>query len=344
MYPDLAPSAVIPVSDYGVPFAARLAERYGVPGAGFGAAILLRDKELQRRVSSAAGIANPESVAVDGPDAVRALLAEVGGPIVLKPANRRAALGTKIVSDASEVDDAWQECIEHDEGVLVSDRPMALRMLAERCVRGPEYSVEMLVRGGRSVFAGVTKKFLFDGDRPIELGHLHPAADLDAELNDRLIAETVRVVEAFGMHTGIVHCEWIIERGLPYLVECAGRMAGDGIIELVMVAWQYDIVAEFFAIMAGREPVAPPEKADRYCAVWLPHAPVGYVERVDGAEAAKASPGVHTCAISVKPGDEVHPLRSSWDRIALITAEGATADEALANARAAANAITVHVR
>ena len=54
-YRDLDPEAVIPLTEYATPFAARLAERYGLPGAGFAAATLLRDKALLRNVSRAAG-------------------------------------------------------------------------------------------------------------------------------------------------------------------------------------------------------------------------------------------------------------------------------------------------
>ena len=340
---DLAPQAVVPISDYSVPFAARLAERYGVPGAGYGAAVLLRDKRLQRLVTTAAGIPNPPSVPVNGPDEVAAFLAETGGPIVLKPANRRASVGTRIVYAADEVAGAWVECTDQDEGVFAPDRPRALSMLAERYVRGDEYSVEMLVRDGRPVFGAPTRKYLHPGPRPVELGHVHPA-DIAPELARQLVDDTARVLDAFGMDTGIAHCEWIVENGQPYLVECGGRMAGDGIIELVLVAWQYDIVIEFFNAMRGLPMVEPPpEKAPLYCAAWLPAAPPGVVSTVDGVDQAKSMPGVHTCSVTVKVGDEVHPLRSSWDRAAMVTAEGATAAEAIDRARAAAETIVVTV-
>ena len=139
----LRPAAILPVTDYGVPFTARLAERYGIRGAGYGAARALRDKRLLRQVTRVAGIANPESVPVTGPAGVRAFMAAVGGPIVLKPASRQAAVGTKILSEPDEVDAAWAECTDAEEGGYVPDRPMPLRMLAERYVLGEEFSVEI---------------------------------------------------------------------------------------------------------------------------------------------------------------------------------------------------------
>jgi len=339
---DLRPSAVIPVVEYAVPFAARLAERFGVPGATYGAARLLRDKHLLREVTAAAGIPNPRSVVVAGPEEVKAFMAEIGGPIVLKPANRQAAVGTKIITDPADIETSWVECTDQDEGVFVPDRPMPVYMLAEQFVRGEEFSVEMMISGGRPVFGATTRKFLFDGPRPVEQGHLHPA-DVDPRLSARLVADTARVLDAVGMDSGFVHGEWMVADGVPQLIECAGRMAGDGIIELVIYAWQYDVVGQYIAMMQGKPLAEVPSVPSRHAATWLARAPVGIVESVDGVDEARAIPGVHTL-IAPTVGEEVRELRSSWDRPAFVTAEGATPAEALAAAQAAIARIAVKVR
>ncbi|OLB76122.1 MAG: biotin carboxylase [Actinobacteria bacterium 13_2_20CM_2_71_6] len=340
---DLAPVAVLPMVEYAVPFAARLAERYGLPGAGYGAARLLRDKHLLREVTAAAGIANPESVPVDSPDEVREFMARIGGPVVLKPANRQGALGTRIIADPAEIDAAWAECTVQDEGVYVPDRPIPVRMLVERCLHGDEFSVEMLVVSGRPVFGGVTRKFLFGGPRPVEQGHLHPA-DLPDELSSRMIADTARVLDAVGVDTTFAHCEWIVEDGVPHLVECAGRMAGDNIIELVILAWEYFVVGDYLAALRG-EPLTtqPPDKAPKFAVAWFAHVPVGEVDTVEGVEEARAVPGVNT-VVAPQAGARTTELRSNWDRPILVTASGASADEALDRARSAVAHIKVTVR
>lgn len=340
---DLRPSAVIPVVDYAVPFAARLAERYGIPGAGYGAALVLRDKRLMRKVTGAAGLPNPESVEVTGPDQVRSFFTEVGGPIVVKPANRRASVGTKIITELADIEAAWADCIQQDEGVFTPDRPMPLQMLAERFLRGEEFSVELMARGGRVLFAAVTRKFLFDGPRPIEQGHLHPA-DTDANLTERLIADTMRVLDAAGFDTGWVHCEWMVDDGVPHLIECAGRMAGDWIIDLIEIAWGYDAVPAYYAVMKGEEPPAQPAAAPRAAAIWMERATtLGEVESVDGIEDARAVPGVRT-VINVNAGDQVYELRSSWDRIAGVIAEGPTQADALTSAKQGLAKVRIKVR
>jgi len=48
--------------------------------------------------------------------------------------------------------------------------------------------------------------------------------------------------------------------------------------------------------------------------------------------------------VSVAAGGTTHELHSSWDRIALVTAEGTGPAEALANAQHAIDRITVKIR
>lgn len=339
-YGDLDPGAVIPIAEYAVPFAARLAERCGVPGAGYGAALALRDKRRQRAITAAAGIPNPRSVAVAGPAEVVDFLTEVGGPVVLKPTNRQAAIGTAVLQEPGEVAAAWAECTQPDD----HHPGLPVRMLVEQFIAGTEFSVEMLVRGGCREFGAVTRKFLYPGTRPVELGHLHPA-DIDQALAERLLADTERVVDAVGMDCGFVHCEWIVVGDLPYFVECAGRMAGDGIVELVQTSWDYDVVGSFSAVMRGQSSCEPPPgRASRYAATWTaPPTALGEITSVRGVSVARQVPGVKTLSTR-RPGERATPLRSSADRMALVTATGATPEEALANARHAIAQLEFQVR
>jgi biotin carboxylase len=342
---DLAPSAIVPAIEYATPFAARLAERYGLPGAGLGAAQILRDKALLRQVSGAAGIANPESAAVTGPAGVRAFMAEHPGPVVLKPANRQASVGTQVIHDPAGIEAAWSDCLVQDEGIFVPDRPMELSMLAERYVRGPEYSVEMLVRDGGSLFANVTGKRLFPGPRPVELAHIVPA-EIPADLARELTEQTLRVVDAVGFRDGIVHCEWIVSDGVPYLVECAGRLPGDGILDIVTAAYPVELLRCYYALMKGEEltPQELPEQAAGGAAVWFVSMEPGVVEAVHGVAEAQRAEGVFLAVVTVGPGHRFDGLRSSWDRAGIVMTRADTPDEALRLAREAAELIRIDTR
>ncbi len=341
---DLDPAAVVPLTEYATPFAARLAERYGLPGAGFGAARILRDKGVLRQVSRAAGIANPESSRVESPADVRAFMARYPGKVVLKPANRQASVGTQVIEDPAEVDQAWANCVVQDEGIYVPDRAMELRMLAERFVEGAEYSVEMLLREGEPLFANVTGKRLFPGPRPVELAHIVPA-DIPDELTALLNEETRRLTGAAGFRTGIVHCEWIVSGGVPYLVECAGRFAGDGIIELIQRAYPVELNRAYFSVMKD-EPVSDelPRRASGGAAVRFVSIEPGVIEDVRGVDKASQADGVFLCDVGVSAGDRFDGLRSSWDRVGDLMVTAGSPAEASRLAEEAVAMIEIDVR
>jgi biotin carboxylase len=305
-------------------------------------AAVLRDKSLLRRVTAAAGVRNPESVTATGPADVRRFMAAYPGPVVLKPANRQASLGTIVLRETDDVDRAWHECVAMDEKVLVPDRAMPLHMLVERYVSGDEYSVEMLVHNGEPVFANVTEKTLYPGPRPIELGHVVPARVSD-DVAATLRAGTVAVLRAVGFGTGVVHCEWILSDGTPYLVECAGRFPGDGIVELIDRAYSFHLAEGYFALMRGERPPPLPTTAEHGAAVRFLQIDPGEITSVDGLDAAAALPGVVHVSVS-EPGARVDELRCSWDRPGSVMTCAATADDAMALAVKAIEQINVTTR
>jgi len=340
-YPDLDPAVVAPLVEYATPFAARLAERYGRPGAGAGAAQVMRDKALLRRVTRAAGVPNPASREVTSAAQVREFAAAHPGPLVLKPADRQASVGTTVLRSLDGLEAAWAECTLPDEGSRVPDREREPRVLVEQYVHGSEYSVELLVREGEVLFSNVTGKLLYPGPRPIELGHTVPAHGLEAPLAAELVARTGDVLRAVGFGSGMVHCEWIVSEGTPYLVECAGRFPGDGIPMLIEDAYRIDLAGAFYEVMRGERPAPLPREAAGGAAVRFVEARPGTVVSVEGAAEAADLPGVRSVSLHLEPGDTVRELRSSWDRAGSVSASGATAAEALARAEAAAHVIRV---
>jgi biotin carboxylase len=226
----------------------------------------------------------------------------------------------------------------------VPDRLMPLVMLVESFVHGHEYSVEMLAHEGMPLFRSVTDKLLYPGPRPIEQGHVVPA-DIPGELAERLFRETERLLGAVGFGTGVVHCEWIVSGEVPYLVECAGRFGGDGIVDLVDHAYAMSLVRAYITVMSG-EPLSepPPSRATQAAAVRFLIAEPGVVDAVEGLDEARAMPGVIGCDVSVHPGERVPELRSSWDRIGLVEVTAPTPAEAARRAEEALARVTVKVR
>ncbi|MGW6391714.1 ATP-grasp domain-containing protein [Streptomyces sp. NPDC055103] len=333
--------AVVPVVEYGVVVAATLAEAWGLPGAGPEAARVLRDKSLLRAAATAAdgGIAQPDWAVVERAEQVADFRAAHGGECVLKPANRQASLGVRLLGPGDDVTTAWAQTTAADEPALRAHYEDTARFLVEERLRGPEVSVEAVVHDGEIGFTNITAKLVQDNGHPVETGHTVPA-DLPPSLADALRESVARLARAVGFRSGVLHSEWILVDGTPHLVECAGRLPGGGITVLIDLTYETDILRNLLQVLTGTGPVGP-LPAQRASAVRFLIARPGLVESVTGADAAQVAPGVTELHLSIAPGTTVHTATSSWERGGLVIATGADAAEAGRRAEHALSLIKV---
>ncbi|MEU2439775.1 ATP-grasp domain-containing protein [Streptomyces rubradiris] len=317
-------AAVVPGLEYAVPATAALAEKLGLPGATEAAAQALRDKVRLREVSGAGGVRNPRWREVHGPEDI--LEFADGGPVVVKPANRQASVGVQLLDsvDAASAAEAWERTSSAAEYEQVPDRALAWRFLAEERLRGPEFSVEALVREGEVIFENVTAKTVVPGPYPVEQGHLLPAP-LDSGTQEAFGTALRKLVAATGFGTGILHAEWILTEDGPTLVECAGRCPGDYLIDLIDLAYGTRIRLTLIDLLAGR-PVTLPRSAQRTSAIRFLAAEPGTVTGITGLDEAQRMPGVHVAEVDVEAGQEVRVWASSWDRAGHVIATGPDAE------------------
>ncbi|MFJ4812642.1 ATP-grasp domain-containing protein [Streptomyces longwoodensis] len=317
-------AAVVPGLEYAVPATAALAEKLGLPGATEAAAQALRDKVRLREVSGAGGVRNPRWREVHGPADI--LEFADGGPVVVKPANRQASVGVQLLDSVDEATaaEAWERTSSAAEYEQVPDRELTWRFLAEERLRGPEFSVEALVREGEVVFENVTAKTVVPGPYPVEQGHLLPAP-LDPATQEAFGTAIRKLVAATGFGTGILHAEWILTDEGPTLVECAGRCPGDYLVDLIDLAYGTRVRLTLIDLLAGR-PVTLPRSAERTSAIRFMAAEPGTVTGINGLDEAQRLPGVHVAEVDVEAGQEVRPWASSWDRAGHVIATGPDAD------------------
>ncbi|MEW9528665.1 ATP-grasp domain-containing protein [Microbispora sp. NPDC049125] len=329
-------AGVLPGLEYGVESAARAAHRLGLPGATPRAARILRDKALLREAAALAGIPGPMWTRVTTPAEASRAVARFGGHAVLKPANRQASLGVQLMEPGDSVEEAWRRMTGVEETAFVPDRGLPPKYLAEQRLSGQEYSTEAFVRDGEPVFVNPTLKRVAPGPHPVEIGHVVPAP-LDGERAARLRGLTARLATAIGFGTGVLHAEWIDTGGDFHLVECAGRMPGDGIFDLVERAYGFPPVRAFVELMCGR-PVDLPERAGAGAAVRFVTAPAGRITHARWPAYDEAE-----CVLTARVGDVAAPLRSSWDRLGHAIAVGATGEEAEERAVKAVSLLSLRV-
>jgi biotin carboxylase len=331
--------AVIPAVEYGVVGAAVLARAWGLPGAGPAAARTLRDKIAMRAAADAGGLAQPEWRIAEAVGDVEEFRDRYGGRCVLKPANRQASLGVRVLDRDDDAAEAWQHCTHADEPMLRARYALPGSYLVEQRLEGPEVSVETLVHSGRVGFTNITAKAVQPGISPVEMGHVVPAG-LAPDVEAALAAGVRELVRLTGFQYGVLHSEWIlVDACRPHFIECAARLPGDSIDLLIDLAYGGRFTEDYLAVLEGRGPV-PPRPKRSAAAIRFLAARTGIVREIAGRELAAALPGVREVTLSVASGATIAPVTSSWSRLGHVIATGADDREAARRAATAASLIT----
>jgi biotin carboxylase len=314
---------IAPGTDWPVAIAARIADKLGLAHPLTPAtAVLATNKLRQREALAAAGVPQPRWEAVgDG-------VTELRPPCVVKAPDRQGQKGLSLVLDDSELGDAL---------ALARSTSRTGLALVEEYVDGPEVTVIGFSAHGRFVPLAVTDRITAEPPAfGVALAHVWPSAyaETAAEV-------TRRAVEALGIENGPSYTQLRISAGGPEVIEVAARLGGGHDAELVQAATSVDLNGLALAAALGRD-VAPEDVTDAYrervggaVTRFLVAAP-GVLESV---EVPQGQPGVVRTRIYREPGYVFTPLRRGSDRAGAVLALGATREEAVARAEAAAERV-----
>lgn len=219
---------IVALDEFDLEVAALLREHMRLPGMGETLTRFFRDKLAMRVQARAAGVAVPEFTGVFNYDDVRAYLAAVPGPWLLKPRTNASAIGIKPIKQPEEL---WP--------ILDKLGDLQTHYVLERFVEGDVYHVEGVSWRGEVLFAAPHKY----GHPPMQTMHkggvfttrsLHP----DSDEGKGLVAIHAATLKGLGMYSGVTHTEFIRSKadGKFYFLETAARVGGAYIAELVEAA------------------------------------------------------------------------------------------------------------
>ncbi|MGF9566867.1 ATP-grasp domain-containing protein [Neorhizobium sp. BT27B] len=224
--------------------AASVCRRLGLPGAKPEAIERCLNKFTQRDCLKGAGLLSPSYLFTADPDAATKFCAEIGFPVIVKPAIGSGSMGVKLCSSLVEV-------IEQMSMVLGGDEFAASPgILIEQYVSGPEFSVETI----GDVVIGITAKHLGDHPHFVEVGHDFPAS-LDWHVQQAIGATVIGAIRALDLLWGPAHTEIRLSADGPVIIEVNPRMAGELIPELVRLACGVDPVEATVILATGGNPV-----------------------------------------------------------------------------------------
>jgi len=294
--------------------AARLAERFGLPGATVAGADACRDKSRTRAALTAAGLPQPRFELVHTLTEAAAAAGRFGYPVVLKPRGLGASMGVVRAAGEAELATAFGVADRAGSGGPSS---YADGVLVEELVAGPEISVDGTVRSGEYRPFFVARKQL--GPEPYfeEVGHTVNGADpllRDAALWC-VLAEAHRVL---GFRDGITHTEVRLSDRGPVIIEVNARLGGDLIPYLGQLATGIEPGRVAVDVATGTEPDLQPIR--QTCAGIRFLYPPEDCRVVDiSVPSPDEVPGLLTARAMVEPGATVQlPPRAHIDRYAYV--------------------------
>lgn len=219
---------IIALDEFDLESAAQLREHMRIPGMGTTVTAFYRDKLAMRSGARDARFLVPEFTPVLNYDDLRAYMARVPAPWLLKPRAEASALGIRKIHEPEQL---WRALDE------LGDRQSYF--LLEQFVPGDIFHVDSIVSEGRVVFS-VAHQY---GRPPMQVMHeggVFTTRTVDRESSDwqELTALNGALAPALGMVSGVTHGEYIRAHadGRYYFLEIAARVGGAFISDLVNVA------------------------------------------------------------------------------------------------------------
>ncbi|KIE28840.1 hypothetical protein LK08_01580 [Streptomyces sp. MUSC 125] len=308
-----APGGLIAFAEPHVLAGALTQQRLGLPGPSLHAAVISRNKALQRTTFAAYGIAQPEfrhvATLAEGADWLRDNL-----PVVVKPLTLAGSEGVELVRDQAAAEE------------VLARRGAEGPVLIEEAVQGPEYSWEALVRDGEVLFENVTAKETTPPPYFVELAH-RCGHQFDGEDAHHVHELTRGVLSAIGMRTGLVHLEFKVGTRGPALMEIAVRTPGDYLPDAIGLTYGFDLYEVLLRLALDLPLPELPRQPVRHAATVFPTAAPGTIREIKGVAEVEAHPAVVRVRLRKGPGDVVRALTSSSQRMGHVLVNAATPAE-----------------
>ena len=297
-----------PCSEVSMAVMGRINDELGLSGISREQAICATNKHLMRKAFEKGNAPSPKSIlAQDAEDAWRRLQSEFDTDAILKPSRNSGSRGIAKVSrnmDKGDFIRAYDEALSEsrDHSVLI-----------EQFIKGPEFSIEMIVWQGEIHVLTVTDKKTTGAPHFVELGHNQPSCFSDTDV-ETLKAAAVAGVRALGVNNCACHAEAKLMNGKAYLMEVGARLGGDFIsTELTHLSTGIDMVAAAIDVALGVEPdLSAKEEPKGVCIRYFCPKP-GKLVSILNTEVLN-NPHVYLWEIYPKEGDVIPAVTSSLCR------------------------------
>lgn len=225
--------------------AARLRERFGLPGMSVDTVRGFRDKQLMKERVAAAGLRVPRAQRVRSIKEAWAAVEVTGFPAIIKPISGAGSADTYKVTSAQDLERVLPQLRHVEEAIC------------EEFVDGDEYTYDTVSIDGNPVYESVTQYIpnalemrsnewispIMLSVRDLSQPHVQGGLELGRG-----------VLKALGMGDGMTHMEWFrTASGEAVFGEIACRPGGAGVVDMMNYTSDVDLFREWARVATRRE-------------------------------------------------------------------------------------------
>ncbi|MDX8437284.1 acetyl-CoA carboxylase biotin carboxylase subunit family protein [Mesorhizobium abyssinicae] len=290
--------------------ASKLCRQFDLPGPSPASIERCCDKFVQHQLLAEAGVPMPAyRLATDAAE-VESSAAEIGLPVIVKPAVGSGSIGVRLCRNADEVAEQTSYLLGGKH--IWRSFP---RILVEEFAQGPHYSVDIM---GNEVVAIADADF---GLPPhfVCRKYTYPAVLTDYE-DKRLVDVSLSCLRALNLGWGPANIDLRWTKLGPVVIEVNPRLGGAPAPQLVQLAYGVDLIAEHVKLVIG-EAWDLRRKHSHIAAarIMIPDRD-GTLDWIEGGNRAAAVPGVAEVKLYVEPKGLIVRKGDYMDRIGFVTA------------------------
>ena len=254
--------------------AARVREKFGMPGMSVDDVRGFRDKQIMKERVKAAGLRVPKSKRVRTEREIRAAVEEIGFPVVLKPIAGAGSADTYKVSSAKELDE------------VIAAMKHVQEASCEEYVEGEEFTFDTVSIGGVPAYENVAQYL----PKPIEARNVEWISPVIITVRDTKQAKLQggitlgrNVLKALRMGDGFTHMEWFLTpKGEAVFGEIGCRPPGAHLVDQMNFTGDIDLFREWARVAVHRTFEASTERKYNCGIVFKRALGRGRVTRIEG--------------------------------------------------------------
>jgi biotin carboxylase/SAM-dependent methyltransferase len=306
---------IVTRAEVGVRAAAQMCHRLGLPTVSAEAAANATSKAAMRRLWKGLGKRSPQFSVVSSEQEALQAVGQLGSfPLIFKP--DRSLGGSRGVSRIEDLQAVSEAFAFAQRGGLPESE-----VVIEACVTGSEHSAEVLIWEGQTSVLCIAEKVKSRPPYRVDVSVQYPASLTQAQ--EAEVAEMCdEAIKALGLTRGVAHVEFAWTNEGPVLFELGARCGGGLTPQLAYHVSGVNEFVETCRIACGLAPQSFRPTARRGADYRFVILPTGQLTDVQLPEKVRTHPAVLDAELTVRPGEQIHPLKTTSERAGFLAVVG----------------------